>query len=468
MLHSPRASVRGAAGGMTVKQAGSIVLSLIVVLCTLSYLPPSTDPAQVFDLESTDDDEGDWCGRFKIFVYDLPRNIQQNLETVEEDQYAYLHNGGFGVSSMLDLDKTLHAHLHLTPEKYWTTDQTGLEIMMHKRLLNSCYRTTDPAAADLFYIPFYGALHVMGHARSAYSSDSVDTALHDFIQQFPYWNASHGRDHVIMFSRPEVFALNNTGPPNGFLGPLHPSAPFLQNMLKLVLETNPWSTLPNVVSVPYPSAWHYVPTQSKLRGSGPELPWRPRTRRMTVAFIGGLHRGSMSGDGTIRTLLAEQCEARQKTGCLMSGAKHLSSKVATETALSTYLLSTFSMQPQGDSFTRKGVFDSLLAGCIPVYFHKLSFQNQYPWHITSEEFKRVSVFVPAAVVRQDGFNIVDHLKAIPEQQVHDMQAQVRRIAFRLQYSTAAGGAARPDAFEAVVRGLRKYAQQTRADHATAV
>jgi hypothetical protein len=459
------------AGGLRVKQAVCLVAGVIAVIYyVLSRL--LREPEQVYTLQSTDDDRvwEDLCGRFKIYVYDLPPKIQGNLadDSIRKGvsdggvsdggpDYDYLHNSGFGDMHALDIDETLHAKLNLKPEKYWSTDQTGLEVIMQSRLLSSCYRTDDPSQADLFYIPFYGALQVMGRTHSAYSSQSVDTALEQFVQHYPYWNASQGRDHVILFSRPEVFALNTTGPPNGFEGPLHPRSPFLQTMLKLVLERNPLSDLPNVVSVPYPSSWHYTPLLgNSLRGAQSGLPWRPRKRMATVTFIGGLHRGSMSGDGTIRTVLANQCEERQQNGCIMSSAKHLSSRVATETALSTYILSTFSMQPQGDSFTRKGVFDSLLAGCIPVYFHKQSFQGQYPWHITADQFRRISIYVPAAKVRESGFNIVDYLKAIPQHQVQQMQEQIRKIAFRLQYSTDASDTNVADAFEATIRGMQQW------------
>lgn len=37
-----------------------------------------------------------------------------------------------------------------------------------------------------------------------------------------------------------------------------------------------------------------------------------------------------------------------------------------------YLDSVFCLQPPGDMFSRKGLIDGVLMGCIPVYFDKRS------------------------------------------------------------------------------------------------
>lgn len=46
----------------------------------------------------------------------------------------------------------------------------------------------------------------------------------------------------------------------------------------------------------------------------------------------------------------------------------------------------FCPAPPGDSITRKSIFDSLLAGCIPVIFAKASI-SQYLWFFSKEEVK---------------------------------------------------------------------------------
>jgi hypothetical protein len=46
--------------------------------------------------------------------------------------------------------------------------------------------------------------------------------------------------------------------------------------------------------------------------------------------------------------------------------------------------------PPGDSITRKSLFDSLVAGCVPVLFAKASL-GQYLWFFTAEEVRTIRV-----------------------------------------------------------------------------
>jgi hypothetical protein len=52
--------------------------------------------------------------------------------------------------------------------------------------------------------------------------------------------------------------------------------------------------------------------------------------------------------------------------------------------------------PPGDSITRKSLFDSLVAGCVPVLFAKASL-GQYLWFFTAEEVN--VLFVTAVWMR---------------------------------------------------------------------
>lgn len=46
--------------------------------------------------------------------------------------------------------------------------------------------------------------------------------------------------------------------------------------------------------------------------------------------------------------------------------------------------SIFCFQPTGDLPTRKGLFDSIVMGCIPVVFHSQTAENMYTWHWSEE------------------------------------------------------------------------------------
>ena len=46
--------------------------------------------------------------------------------------------------------------------------------------------------------------------------------------------------------------------------------------------------------------------------------------------------------------------------------------------------------PPGDSITRKSLFDSLVAGCVPVLFAKASLR-QYMWFFTEKEVRYCNI-----------------------------------------------------------------------------
>jgi len=96
------------------------------------------------------------------------------------------------------------------------------------------------------------------------------------------------------------------------------------------------------------------------------------------------------------------------------------------------MASVFCLNPPGDTPTRKGSFDSLLAGCIPVIFEEASL-SMYEWHLPNWE--DVSVYIPPDVALKPGFNIVDHLASLSLDEVRSKQTSIQNVAFSLQYST---------------------------------
>lgn len=89
--------------------------------------------------------------------------------------------------------------------------------------------------------------------------------------------------------------------------------------------------------------------------------------------------------------------------------------------------------PAGDSITRKSIFDSLLAGCVPVIFARAT-MSQYLWFFTEEEMTEVSVYMPKQMIMEENANFLDILKAITPEELLKKQLAIERIASRLQYS----------------------------------
>lgn len=95
--------------------------------------------------------------------------------------------------------------------------------------------------------------------------------------------------------------------------------------------------------------------------------------------------------------------------------------------------SQFCLQPQGDSYTRRSAFDSMLAGCIPVFFHPGSAYTQYTWHLP-KNYTKYSVFIPEDDIRKRNMSIEEILGQIPPEQVRIMREEVIGLIPRLVYA----------------------------------
>lgn len=157
-----------------------------------------------------------------------------------------------------------------------------------------------------------------------------------------------------------------------------------QNCTAITIETSPTFTAIKGRSrkfwyaAPYPSSFHW---HEGIK----ELPWKlspqyPK-RDIFALFIGSL-KTSQPNSNSLRKLLHSQCSVDKS--CQWYSTPHACNGVinATDTML-LFRRSVFCPAPTGDSITRKSIFDSLIAGCIPVLFSRASL-SQYSWHITEK------------------------------------------------------------------------------------
>lgn len=99
--------------------------------------------------------------------------------------------------------------------------------------------------------------------------------------------------------------------------------------------------------------------------------------------------------------------------------------------------SVFCFQPIGDLMTRKGLFDSLLQGCIPVLFDVLTASVMYTWHWEESFWKEISVemqFHPVAWRNVDPVEYLRTMYANDTATVRRKQRLIRERVFELQYS----------------------------------
>ena len=162
-----------------------------------------------------------------------------------------------------------------------------------------------------------------------------------------------------------------------------------QNCTTLTIETSPTRTAikgrtrKHWYAAPYPSSFHW---HEGIK----TLPWMAdaptAAKRDLLALVIGSVRTSQPTTSRLRKTLFEQCGA--DTSCAWHKTAHSCSGVINATSTMMMLRrAKFCPAPPGDSITRKSLFDSLVAGCVPVIFSKASLA-QYTWHLTEEEVLR--------------------------------------------------------------------------------
>lgn len=165
--------------------------------------------------------------------------------------------------------------------------------------------------------------------------------------------------------------------------------------------------------------------------------------------------GSARAEETQRINVIRHCELRPELCVFLdTGQPDLKLDNALITKMDDLLMSSvFCLNPPGDTLTRKGLFDSLLAGCIPVIFDEGSLA-MYPWYF--KDTNDVSIFIPVQLALMPSwYNVLDYLESIDPAVVRKKQDAIKRIAFSLQYSEDpdSNDPSRLDAFDVAIGRL---------------
>lgn len=155
----------------------------------------------------------------------------------------------------------------------------------------------------------------------------------------------------------------------------------------------------------------------------------------------------------IRSQVMKQCvQSRRKCKLLECKSEDKNCEKATD-VIKLFQRSIFCLQPPGDTFTRRSIFDSILAGCIPVLFNPASFYVQYIWHLP-KDFTNYSVLIPEDDVKENKVSIERVLARIPRRRVAAMREQVIRLIPKVIYANPRGRLKREeDAFDLAVKGV---------------
>lgn len=243
------------------------------------------------------------------------------------------------------------------------------------------------------------------------------------LSQSTHFKKHGGKDHVVLWSLHE----HHFWPRGG-------CDVFMKEFCALCTFTCYWMNYSKpenrFVSVPFPSAYHWFEGIEKPPWDLAHVP----QRNLTAVYLGSTL--TITPYHTkIRRAVTGQCKVGK--GCHWLRIFHSSTDNNIAVFLSSYQRAVFCLCPPGDDPGRKAVFDSLVAGCIPVIFDVSSVYNQYPWHLGERDALEVSVFVPGTrLIRggADGLDVMTVLQAIPPGVIRRKQEAIARIAPRLQYS----------------------------------
>lgn len=387
------------------------------------------------------------CDGRRIYIYKLPAEFNEFVgKGCENWVFEFwrlcddILNNGFGRLMNLTADPV--ATKLLQPSSAWyQTDQFSLEVIFHHRLLTYPCLTEDPERASLFYAPFYHALDV---TRYLYNPDLVlrDALTERFLTWLRgqlLWQRTHGRRHMLVLGR--IIWDFHRAPPSTWGSSLLAHRD-LRNVTKVLIERCVWDD--HTVAIPYPTNFHPA---SDAELTSWQATVRSANRTQFVSFAGSSRGRNMTE--MVRGALFDQCA--QSPNC-----KHLicTQKRCAENAQTIYKLaleSVFCLQPAGDSPTRKGIFDTLLSGCIPVLFDRDQGVDQYLWHLQGNG-SDYSVLLDGRAVTYAAYDVMAHLERIPEAEIRRLQENVVRLLPSLLYRNPvlAGQYSTKDAFDIAI------------------
>ncbi|KAK9725859.1 hypothetical protein RND81_05G174300 [Saponaria officinalis] len=368
-------------------------------------------------------------GRY-IYMYDLPSrfniDLVKNCSTIAKwfNHCPYVVNGGFGpLFNYTSEDESAFA----STNSWYETNQFMLSVIFHDRMKNYKCLTKNSSLASAIYAPFYAGLEVRKYLDESDLSvrDAGAVAFASWIRAQPEWGRDSGWDHFFVVGRIN-WDFRRLSYTTSNWGSKLLNLPESRNMTMLTIESSPFGN--NDFAIPYPTYFH--PSRDSE-----VYEWQTRVtrskRRYLFAF-GGAPRPNATG--SIREELIKQCQNATKNRCNLVNCKPGDEMcVKPSHFIKTYLQTDFCLQPPGDSFTRRSTFDSILAGCIPVFFHPGSAYAQYMWHFP-RNYTKYSVFIPIKGIENRTVRVEEVLSKYSERDISAMRQEVVGLIPRIIYA----------------------------------
>lgn len=330
---------------------------------------------------------------------------------------------------------------------WFATNQFTGEVIFHERMKRYRCLTTDPSRATAFYVPFYAGFDMSRHVRDRNLTARDDTGIElvKFLRSKPQWKKRGGRDHFMVIGRIARDFMRLQDSPKAWGNKLL-FLPEMKNMSSLFIEAQPKDQ--NQHGIPYPSYFH-----PRNRSEIDRWQKRMRSKRRPFLFsFAGAPRPKLDR-ASIRDQILEQCSSSARCELLRCQKGESICNEPSE-VMRLFTNSVFCLQPQGDSFTRRSIFDSMLGGCIPVFFTEHSAYTQYKWHLPRNR-SSYSVYIPEKRVQKSGnTSIEQHLLSLSADQVESMRRKVIGLIPSLTYADPRfSDADFTDSFDLTLQGL---------------
>jgi hypothetical protein len=372
----------------------------------------------------------------------------------DEDDWKHIGVAGFSAQSedeIVDMTQNRGAGtlLNMTDGSYHT-DQYQLYALHYHRWIKDPRRTFNPADATTFIIPYDLATDSAYYRHCAKNKEHkcfdfrkcpLAPRVEELLRKSPWYQRHEGKDHLLVVGM--NYAMDH------YI--MKPKCKSLllnvcSNCTKIAIDDYSYLHSGDIGIREKGDYWHAVPFPSNFhwsRFTPRPFPWeRADNRSILVSYVGStqsyynparrlrgslvhfcsLHRGdcvhSAYGEGGGRSVFRD-----------LSKSRHNPLEISAK--------SVFCFQPIGDLMTRKGLFDSLLQGCIPVTFDDLTASVMYTWHWSEEFWRAISVELPFHGVAHRYVDPVDHLRKLMTENkevVEKKQKMIRDHVFELQYS----------------------------------
>ncbi|MEW5317214.1 MAG: hypothetical protein WDW38_008534 [Sanguina aurantia] len=408
-----------------------------------------------------------------IYVYDLEPLFQSKMLQMRINGWAdwpWFHLPGGSPAAGASAPQVPERHLQRAGVQLSEEPDT----LLHESLLLSEHRTFDPEEADFFYVPHMATCHAfpingwadwpwfhlpgggcweMLRSQELHSASLPQTAPGSCTSPTSSWTPSAGsrsgtrsgtgggRDHVWLFTHDEgaCWVPNEVTPSVwlthwGRMGPHTSNSAFLaddynHDVIHPTLLPKGWHATTNITGhVCYDPVKDLVVPSVKVPGHYQHSalqghPAKPRDKLFYFRGDVGKHRLTHYSRGVRQSIYKMAIDGGwgKTHGVWIGDSSDVPGDYSEHLATSIFCLVA-----AGDGWSGRAE-DAMLHGCIPVNI-------QDGVHTVFQSILNYSSY-GVTVAEKDVKDIVQILKAIPERQVHSMQAHIGRVWHRFRWAT---------------------------------